>query len=65
MDRAIRLLKRCGASIEGIVVAMRQGTRWREKLVDEEGKLVPMVWVFDSPRMIRQEDRWIPEAGLE
>jgi adenine/guanine phosphoribosyltransferase-like PRPP-binding protein len=62
MVSALKLLKLCGAKIAGIAVAMRQSWRWREKLVDDMGAAIPLAYVFDSPRMVRQDDGWVPET---
>jgi len=61
MAAALKLLERCEARIVGIAVAMRQGMRWKDVLVDEEGKEIPLAWVFDSPRMVWRDGGWYPE----
>ena len=61
MVSALTLLGLCGADVAGIVVAMRQGTRWRERLVDEHGMTIPLAYVFDSPRMVFKDGGWYPE----
>ena len=62
MVSALKLLELCDAKIAGIVVAMRQGSRWRERLVDEKGEAIPLAYVFDSPRMVRKDGGWVPET---
>jgi adenine/guanine phosphoribosyltransferase-like PRPP-binding protein len=59
---ALELVKRCQADIAGIAVAMRQGSKWKERLVDETGNPYPLAYAFDSPRMIWNGDGWIPEV---
>lgn len=61
MVSALKLLELCGAKVAGIAVAMRQGTKWREALVDVRGVAIPLAYVFDSPRMERQGEGWVPE----
>ncbi|VFR55681.1 phosphoribosyltransferase [plant metagenome] len=61
MQAALALLARCGAEVAGIAVAMRQGTRWREVLVDQAGQPLRVVAAFDSPRLRRVADGWLPE----
>jgi adenine/guanine phosphoribosyltransferase-like PRPP-binding protein len=61
MVSALKLLELCGAKVAGIAVAMRQGTKWREALVDAGGVAIPLAYVFDSPRMKRQGQGWVPE----
>lgn len=62
MFSALKLLEICEAEVAGIVVAMRQTERWREKLVDETGAAIPLAYVFDSPSMVRHGDGWVPEV---
>jgi adenine/guanine phosphoribosyltransferase-like PRPP-binding protein len=59
---ALKLLKLCEAAVAGIAVAMRQGSRWRERLVDDEGGAIPLAYVFDSPRMVWGNYGWISES---
>jgi len=59
---ALELLNRCEAQVAGIAVAMRQGSKWRERLVDADGTPYPLAYAFDSPRMIWNENGWIPET---
>jgi adenine/guanine phosphoribosyltransferase-like PRPP-binding protein len=60
LSSAITLLERAGAQVLGAVAAMRQGHAWRQRL--------GAVWsdrvagVLDSPRLIRCEGGWCPEA---
>jgi adenine/guanine phosphoribosyltransferase-like PRPP-binding protein len=62
MVSALTLVGLCGADIAGIVVAMRQGTQWRERLVDAHGVTIPLAYVFDSPRMVFKDGGWYPEV---
>jgi adenine/guanine phosphoribosyltransferase-like PRPP-binding protein len=62
MVSALTLLKRCGCNIAGIAVAMSQGARWKESLVDDSGVAIPVAYVFDSPRMVRVDNGWVPES---
>jgi len=61
MVSALELLGKCGAKVAGIGVAMRQGMNWKERLMDGQGNMVPLVYVFDSPRMIWKSDGWWPD----
>lgn len=63
MVAALRLLEKCEAHIAGIAVAMRQGTKWMDALVDGEGNEIPLAWVFDSPRMAWRDGGWYPEPN--
>lgn len=63
MLSALELLARCGAEVAGIVVAMCQGTRWRERLMRADGTPVPVACAFESPRMRRTPGGWVPEAA--
>lgn len=62
MVSALTLLGLCGAEVAGIAVAMRQGTRWRERLVDEHGVAILLAYVFDSPKMVFKDGGWYPEV---
>ena len=62
MLSALELLARCGAEVAGIVVAMCQGQRWRERLVDAGGAPIPVACAFESPRMRRTPAGWVPET---
>ncbi|WP_205736850.1 phosphoribosyltransferase [Acidovorax cavernicola] len=62
MVSGLRLLERCGAEVVAIAVAMRQGTQWRDKLRNAAGEPIPVVGAFDSPRMVRTPEGWVPEA---
>lgn len=53
------LLESLGAEIAGVVVAMRQGNAWRERLGPARSALV--AGVFDSPRLVLREGGWWPE----
>ncbi len=53
------LLEGLGAQLAGVVVAMRQGSAWRERLGPVRSALVK--GVFDSPRLTLREDGWWPE----
>jgi adenine/guanine phosphoribosyltransferase-like PRPP-binding protein len=55
----IDLLAGLGAEVAGVVVAMRQGNTWRERLGPARSALV--AGVFDSPRLVLREDGWWPE----
>jgi adenine/guanine phosphoribosyltransferase-like PRPP-binding protein len=55
----IELLERLGAEIAGVVVAMRQGSAWRDRLGPDRAALV--AGVFDSPRLTLRDDGWWPE----
>jgi adenine/guanine phosphoribosyltransferase-like PRPP-binding protein len=58
---ALELVIRCEAEIAGIAVAMRQGSKWKERMVDKDGNPYSLAYAFDSPRMIWNGDGWIPE----
>jgi len=62
MVSALKLVTQCEGEVAGIAVAMRQGSSWRERLVDNDGATIPLAYVFDSPRMIRRLEGWFPEA---
>jgi adenine/guanine phosphoribosyltransferase-like PRPP-binding protein len=55
------LLERLGAQVVGAVVAMRQGSAWRETLAPERQALLGSV--FDSPLLALRNDGWWPQAG--
>jgi adenine/guanine phosphoribosyltransferase-like PRPP-binding protein len=55
----IDLLERLGATIAGVVVAMRQGNAWRDRLGPARAAMV--AGVFDSPRLTLRENGWWPE----
>ncbi|MGB3436252.1 phosphoribosyltransferase [Achromobacter sp.] len=63
MLSALELLARCGAEVAGIVVAMCQGQRWRERLVGVDGAPIPVACAFESPRMRRTPAGWVPETA--
>jgi len=52
------LARPLGADIAGVVVAMLQGTRWRETLGTRAGMVRG---VYASPRLVLREDGWYPE----
>ncbi|WP_159911706.1 phosphoribosyltransferase [Pantoea sp. 18069] len=62
MVSSLRLLARCGAQVVVIAVAMRQGTRWRERLRDARGQPIPVLGALDAPCMVRTSAGWVPEA---
>lgn len=62
MLSGLRLLGRCGAQVVVIAVAMRQGTRWRERLRHPDGRPIPVFGALDAPLMVRTPEGWIPEA---
>ena len=59
---ALELLGKCSIKVVGTGVAMRQGMTWKEKLLDGEGSMVPLAYVFDPPRMIWRNGGWWPES---
>jgi len=62
MLSALRLLERCGAQVVAVAVAMRQGTRWRERLRQAGGRPVPVLGALDAPMLVRTPAGWMPEA---
>jgi adenine/guanine phosphoribosyltransferase-like PRPP-binding protein len=60
LSSAITLLERAGAQVVGALVAMRQGHAWRQRLGPAWAERV--AGVFDSPRLVRCEGGWCPEA---
>jgi len=62
MLSGLRLLARCGAQVEAIAVAMRQGTRWRERLRQADGAPIPVLGALDAPMLVRAPGGWVPEA---
>lgn len=60
MGSALTLLQRCGAEVAGVVVAMRQGQRWRD-LRDARGRPIEVEAALDSPRMRRVAGGWMPD----
>ncbi|MFN8774875.1 MAG: phosphoribosyltransferase [bacterium] len=54
-----RLLATSGAHLCGVVVAMRQGNGWRSVA---EALQVPVLGVFDTPRLRWGGDGWYPEG---
>lgn len=61
MLSGVRLLGRCGAQVVAIAVAMRQGTRWRERLRNVDGRPIPVLGALDAPLMVRTPEGWVPE----
>lgn len=61
MLSGVRLLARCGAQVVAIAVAMRQGTRWRERLRHVDGRPIPVLGALDAPLMVRTPGGWVPE----
>jgi adenine/guanine phosphoribosyltransferase-like PRPP-binding protein len=55
----IALFDSIGVNVTGVVVAMRQGTAWRERLGVERAAQV--AGVVDSPRLRWAADGWWPE----
>jgi len=53
-----RLLAAAGADLCGVVVAMRQGTGWQSVA---KSLRVPVLGVFDTPRLCWGGDGWYPE----
>lgn len=62
MLSGLRLLARCGAQVEVIAVAMRQGTRWRERLRHADGRPMTVLGALDAPMLVRAPGGWVPEA---
>ena len=62
MLSGLRLLARSGAQVAAIAVAMRQGTRWRERLRDGAGRPIPVLGALDAPMLVRAPGGWVPEA---
>lgn len=54
-----RLLEAAGAQLCGVVVAMRQGTAWQSVAASLK---VPVLGVFDTPRLRWGGDGWYPEG---
>ncbi len=64
MVSVLSLLQRVGAEPVRVVVAMRQGVRWRETLAARDPALPARVHgVFDSPIFARAEGGWVPIAA--
>ena len=61
MLSGVRLLGRCGAQVVAIAVAMRQGTRWRERLRHSDGRPIPVLGALDAPLLARVPGGWVPE----
>ena len=59
LDQVWTLLERLGAVVAGSVVAMRQGTAWRQALGQQRAAAV--AGVFDTPRLRLRADGWWPE----
>lgn len=58
LSAVARLLATAGAHLCGVVVAMRQGHGWRSAA---EALQVPVLGVFDTPRLRWGGDGWYPE----
>ncbi len=58
LSAVARLLATAGARLGGVVVAMRQGHGWRSAA---ETLQVPVLGVFDTPRLRWGGDGWYPE----
>ena len=63
MGAGLRLLQRCGATVVGVAVAMRQGHQWRDLVRDASGEPIAVFAAFDSPRMVRTPLGWVPEEA--
>lgn len=59
LARVWTLLQGLGAEVAGAVVAMRQGTAWRETLGAERAARV--AGLFDSPMLVLRDDGWWPQ----
>jgi adenine/guanine phosphoribosyltransferase-like PRPP-binding protein len=60
----LRLLQRLGVEVAGIVVAMKQTTRWQEALAAVDPKLPSLVKaVYGCPLFVRGPGGWTPVAG--
>jgi hypothetical protein len=59
LGAVIDLLAGLGAQVAGVVVAMRQGNAWRERL--GPARAAQVAGVFDSPRLVLRADGWWPE----
>ena len=59
LGAVIDLLAGLGAQVAGVVVAMRQGSAWRERL--GPARAAQVAGVFDSPRLVLRADGWWPE----
>jgi adenine/guanine phosphoribosyltransferase-like PRPP-binding protein len=59
---ALKLLRRAGAEVAGIVVAMKQSNRWETPLSREDAP-VPVRAVYGCPLFERREDGWWPLPG--
>jgi len=62
MVSALALLERCGAEVAAVVVAMKQGAAWRERLGESAGRVIDVLAVFESPRMRKVAGGWAPVA---
>ena len=58
VTNVLPLLEGLGATVAGIVVAMRQGNRWRDALGPVAGRVHG---VFDSPMLAFTDAGWIPQ----
>ncbi len=59
LSAVARLLASAGAELCGVVVAMRQGTGWQSVAA---ALRVPVLGVFDTPRLRWGGDGWYPEG---
>ena len=61
MVSVMGLLRRVGANVVRVVVAMRQGNGWQRRLADFDPGLPALVHgVFDTPHLSLTEDGWLP-----
>ncbi len=61
---ALRLIARLDCALAGIVVAMRQGVAWRERLAERDPRLPNLVrGVFAGPLFERVAEGWMPIPG--
>ena len=59
LTAVLALFEAAGVEVTGIVVAMRQGNAWRERLGAARADTV--AGVFESPRLRLREDGWWPQ----
>jgi adenine/guanine phosphoribosyltransferase-like PRPP-binding protein len=62
LKAALHLLGMVNCTVAAVVVAMRQGTRWRE--IAAQANNLPVLGVFDSPRLVLKADGWWPEETM-
>ena len=58
LTAVLALFEAAGVEVTGIVVAMRQGHAWRERL--GAARAATVTGVFESPRLRLREDGWWP-----